>query len=81
MATGRAPHSLALRAVAVHAVLDGLVAGLAQRPAGHLHRQARLRAPLDGPLQPPAVPFWAERPREVGKQTWGGRGQRGETSG
>lgn len=63
-----APHLLALRAIAVHAVLNGLVAGLAQRPAGHLHCQARLRAPLDGPLQPPAV-SWAKRPREMGRET------------
>ena len=69
-----APHSLALGAVAIHAVLDGLVAGLAQCPAGHLHCQAGLRAPLDGPLQPPAVPFWAERPREMGKETQDGKG-------
>lgn len=53
----RTPYLLALRTVAVHAVLDGLVAGLAQCPAGHLHSQACLCAPLDGSLQPPAVPF------------------------
>lgn len=70
LAVGGAPHSLALGAVAIHAVLNGLVAGLAQRPAGHLHRQAGLRAPLDGPLQPPAVPFWAERPREMGRKRY-----------
>ena len=77
----RAPHSLALGAVAVHAVLNGLVAGLAQGPAGHLHSQASLRAPLDGPLQPPAVPFRAEWSRETGRETWGGREQRDQSSG
>lgn len=51
----QAPHSLALRAIAIHAVFDGLMAGLAQRPAGHLHGQSRLCAPLNGTLQPPAV--------------------------
>lgn len=41
--------SLALRAVAVHAVLDGLVADLPDGAARHVHGQARLRAPLDAP--------------------------------
>lgn len=48
-------YSLALGAVAVHAVLYGLVAGLADRPAGHLDRQTRLCAPLDASLQLPAL--------------------------
>lgn len=39
--------SLSLRAIAVHAVLDGLMAGLAHGPAGHLHGQPRLRAALN----------------------------------
>lgn len=38
---------LSLRAVAVHAAVCGLPAGLASHPAAHLHRQPRLRAPLD----------------------------------
>ena len=77
----RAPHSLALGAVAVHAVLNGLVAGLAQGPAGHLHCQAGLRAPLDGPLQPPAVPFRAEWSREMGRETRDGKERRDQASG
>lgn len=48
-------YSLALGAVAVHAVLYRLVAGLADGPAGHLHGQTRLCAPLDAPLQFPAL--------------------------
>lgn len=38
---------LSLGAVAVHAAVCGLPAGLPSHPAPHLHRQARLRAPLD----------------------------------
>lgn len=38
---------LSLGAVAVHAAICGLPAGLPSHPAPHLHRQARLRAPLD----------------------------------
>lgn len=63
----QAPHSLALRAIAIHAVLDGLMAGLAQCPAGHLHGQSCLCAPLNGTLQPPAVCCWAQGPREMGR--------------
>lgn len=48
-------HSLALRAVAVHAVLYRLVAGLADGPTWHLHGQTRLCAPLDASLQLPAL--------------------------
>lgn len=51
----RRSDSLALGAVAVHAVLYGLVAGLADGAAGHLHSQPGLRAPLDGSLQPSAL--------------------------
>lgn len=38
---------LSLGAVAVHAAVRGLPAGLPSHPAPHLHRQARLCAPLD----------------------------------
>jgi len=38
---------LSLGAVAVHAAVRGLPAGLPSHPAPHLHRQARLRTPLD----------------------------------
>lgn len=55
MNRSRMSYSLALGAVAVHAVLYGLVAGLADGPTGHLHSQARLCAPLDASLQLPAL--------------------------
>lgn len=54
-------HSLALGAIAVHAVLNGLVAGLAHRAAGHLHSQTRLRAALDVSPQFPALSICAQR--------------------
>ncbi len=47
-------YSLALGAVAVHAVLYRLVAGLADGPTGHLYCQTRLCAPLNASLQLPA---------------------------
>lgn len=47
--------SLALGAVTVHAVLDGLVADLPDGAARHVHGQARLCAPLDAPPQPAAL--------------------------
>lgn len=55
MNQSRGSYSLALGAVAVHAVLYGLVARLADRPARHLHGQTRLCAPLDASLQLPAL--------------------------
>lgn len=66
--------SLALRAVAVHAVLDGLVADLPDGAARHVHSQARLRAPLDAPPQPAAlgVHYRVTRPqRETEKERKG----------
>lgn len=48
-------YSLALGAVAVHAVLYRLVARLADGPTRHLHGQTRLRAPLDASLELPAL--------------------------
>lgn len=47
--------SLALGAVTVHAILNGLVADLPEGPARHINGQTRLRAPLDGPPQPAAL--------------------------
>ena len=44
-------HLLSLRAVAVHAAVVGLPAGLPGHPAAHLHGQARLCATLDGAAQ------------------------------
>lgn len=52
---GRIFYSLALRAVAVHAVLYGLVAGLANGPTGHLYSQTCFCAPLDASFQLPAL--------------------------
>lgn len=41
------PHSLSFGAVAVHAAVRGLPAGLPGHPVPHLHRQAGFRASLD----------------------------------
>lgn len=62
----RMSYSLALGAVAVHAVLYRLVAGLADSPTGHLYSQTRLCAPLDASLQLPALCIHC---RETGKHT------------
>lgn len=51
----RMSHSLALGAVAVHAVLYRLVARLADGATRHLHGQTRLRAPLDASFELPAL--------------------------
>lgn len=51
----RTSYSLALGAVAVHAVLYRLVARLADGPTRHLHGQTRLRAPLDASFELPAL--------------------------
>lgn len=48
---------LSLGPVAVHAVLDGLVAGLTDGPAGHFDSQPRFCAPLDGSLESPTIPI------------------------
>ena len=48
----RVPSSLlSLGAVAVHAAVSGLPAGLPSHSAPHLHRQARLCTPLDSAAQ------------------------------
>lgn len=62
-------YSLSFWAVAVHAVLDGLVAGLANSPAGHLHRQTRFGAPLDASLQLPAISLHCREPNRA-KMKW-----------
>lgn len=53
---------LPLRAVAVHAVLYGFVAGLTDGPTGHLHSQTCFRAPLDASLQLPAICIHCREP-------------------
>ena len=53
------PHSLPLGAVAVHAAVGGLPAGLPGHPAPHLHGQACLRAALDGAAQLLTARFWS----------------------
>lgn len=60
---------LSLWAVAVHAAVRGLPARLAGHPASHLHRQARLRAPLDRATQFLASCFWSHvQNRKIGKE-------------
>lgn len=59
---------LSLRAVAVHAAVGGLPAGLPSHPAPHLHRQARLCAPLDGAAQLLASCFCAHRHTQEKKE-------------
>lgn len=65
----RKSYLLALGAVAVHAVLYRLVAGLADGAAGHLHSQAGLRAPLDGSLQPSALRVYCRETHTSAPQT------------
>lgn len=49
---------LSLRSVAVHAVLDGLMARLSDCPAWHLHSESRLGAALNTPSELPTVRIW-----------------------
>lgn len=51
---------LSLGAVAVHASVCGLPAGLSSHPASHLHRQACLCAPLDSAAQLFTSRFWTQ---------------------
>ena len=62
---------LSLGAVAVHAAVCGLPAGLPSHPAPHLHRQARLRAPLDGAAQLLAPCFCPMKATRGGREEGG----------
>lgn len=67
----RVPISLlSLGAVAVHAAVSGLPAGLPSHPAPHLHRQARLCAPLDRAAQLLSSCFCTHI--DTCKERWGG---------
>lgn len=68
-AHGGRPHSLSFGAVAVHAAVGGLPAGLAGHPVAHLHGQARFCAPLHRAPQLLAAGFCTDR------------GQKGVTAG
>lgn len=65
MNRSRLCYSLALGAVAVHAVLYGLVAGLSDGPTGHLYSQTRLCAPLDASLQLPAFCIYCRQKTQI----------------
>jgi hypothetical protein len=63
-------HLLSLGAVAVHAAVGGLPAGLPSHPAPHLYGQARLCAPLHGAAKLLPTGFWTEQRDRAGE---GGR--------
>lgn len=64
---------LSLGAVAVHAAVRGLPAGLPGHPAPHLHRQPRLRAPLDRAAQLLTSRFCTQSDTQAKGRKEGGR--------
>lgn len=55
---------LSLWSIAVHAVLNGFMAGLTDSPAGHFDSQPSFCAPLDGSFESPTISIYEQKGRK-----------------